>query len=218
MSHLPPSGVRRTAVSPHHFPRRPRTSPGHLAVALGLCLGVAACAGGPGTGSEERVAPVEVGLDVPIVEQYTETPPAESFSVEVGCSTDDPRTAYADLMWSAEPVELERQRLDVTVYKKGFEKGNFVALPLDRPDVGFQHARPEQKLEAQPYARALSLQVAELQRPERQGPVRLRVADLDAGLEYFWRLLTRTEEGWRPTETVRRSAPTCVADFHRVEG
>ena len=210
--------LRPLLSSPTRRPPDRRSSPaaGFSVTVLVLATVLSGCASGPGTLSREDGEAGDAGLDVPVVEQAE--PRVSDLSVEVGCAEDDPRTGFADIGWSARPDLLERQRLDVTIYKDGFERGYFVVLPLGRTDDGFLHARPGQEMQEQPYGRALRLRVTDVGRPERQAAVSVRVEGLDAGLEYFWRVLTRTETGWVPSPIVRRSAPTCVADYQRQGG
>ncbi len=41
----------------------------------------------------------------------------------------------------------------------------------------------------------------------------LELEGLDAGINYYWRVLTRTRKGWIPSETARLEVPICPIDM-----
>lgn len=55
--------------------------------------------------------------------------------------------------------------------------------------------------------------IAEL--PASQQSVEWRGAE--AGINYYWRVLTLTQAGWRPSAVARFEAPTCPVDFERSD-
>jgi len=186
-----------------------------LAIALTTAIGLVGCTGPP---TEDDTVDVpdttdfSMSFDRPVLDRAS--PQVRSFQVEYGCSRANPRTVVATLTWEAEePVTRNRQRLDATVYKDGFESQRFVALGIGAPETGFLHARPETVMDTQPYRNTLSLRIDSLQVQPEAGAVRLRVAELNPQTNYFWRVLTLSDEGWRPSETIRKSSPTCVADM-----
>jgi len=41
--------------------------------------------------------------------------------------------------------------------------------------------------------------------------------EAEAGINYYWRVLTLTPEGWMPSAVARFEAPTCPVDFERSD-
>ena len=85
--------------------------------------------------------------------------------------------AIAKLTWRAANALGSQQRIDITMYWDGFEKGNFQTIGPNPPDQSF----------------------VELDR-------------LEPGINYYWRVLTLTPEGWVPSETARCAVPAYPID------
>ncbi|MBI4546083.1 MAG: hypothetical protein HY703_12865 [Gemmatimonadetes bacterium] len=137
---------------------------------------------------------------------------APRFRVEVGCSESELRTGVAALSWQADRKLLERQAVEVTVYKGGFEKGLSAVLSAVAPDRKFETS-PGFKASGQQARRAFELAVDKVDFREKERLVSVQVKGLEPGLGYFWRVLSSTDKGWQPGETVQTEAPTCVADI-----
>ncbi|MBI4545427.1 MAG: hypothetical protein HY703_09540 [Gemmatimonadetes bacterium] len=134
--------------------------------------------------------------------------------VEVGCSRAEPGTGMATLSWPADRELIARQRVDVTVFKRGFERGLFASLSPSPAGQRFQMA-PDFQAAGQPASSALELRAEPMELSARGDRVALRVKGLEPGLLYFWRLVTRSDGTWRPGETVRTEAATCPVDWIR---
>lgn len=96
------------------------------------------------------------------------------------CSTDEPGLPVARLSWVLPEQPGARQRVDVTMFRDGFETGRFLTFGGLEGDV---HEVLWQRLEP--------------------------------GINYYWRVLTLTPEGWVPSATGRCAAPICPADRPR---
>ena len=134
------------------------------------------------------------------------TPP---LTVKTGCSESDLRLAVATLSWTADPKLAAAQRVDVTVFKNGFETELFASVAATgegkfAPVSGFSRAGREP-------GRAFDL-VAAPKKDNRKNMAALEVRHLEPGVLYRWRLLTRTDKGWVPGAVVTTQAPVCVSD------
>jgi hypothetical protein len=103
------------------------------------------------------------------------------------CTEAVPREPIAELTWRATEAQLNQQSLEVTAYKKGFEKGLLVRLfprTIEPPGVVSQ-PEPSQQQQLPGLDRIAISQVNVLR--ERDLVV-VRVAGVQGGVNYFWRL------------------------------
>jgi hypothetical protein len=94
------------------------------------------------------------------------------------CSTTALRGIDVTLRWDVKRTEVTANRIDITEFRDGFDKGRYLTSgdrPIDEREIVFTDARP--------------------------------------GLYYYWRVLTRTSEGWVVSGTGRFDAPVCPADM-----
>jgi hypothetical protein len=75
--------------------------------------------------------------------------------------------------------------------------------------------RGEQKVEITPFRNGFSLRKAEVigEVPPDQATLQWRGGE--AGINYYWRVLTRTSDGWVASRTARYEVPTCPVDYER---
>lgn len=160
-----------------------------------LVLGIAACATRlldlpvlPGTGSEK---------DRP--------------RVEVSCSETIPSTAVVTLTWRFHAQLHDRYRIDLTVYKNGFNQDRYASLwPLKSGQQ--PRALAVSKLRKRPVDPALLPRLKSLSRDPRQGSTTVRLEGLAGGLLYKFRLVTLKGQGWVPGPAVRVEAPICITE------
>ncbi|MGH9941930.1 MAG: hypothetical protein ACRD9R_06175 [Pyrinomonadaceae bacterium] len=157
---------------------------------------------------------------------------------EVTCDKTKPRTPIAVLIWKAAETPLvaralaarvSGQGLEVTVYKDGFEKRAFAALPSIRRNARLvlRQSETARQQRVPGLERLVVVDVVPLSDaadPNRLDRVRstagrftyvaVRVEGLEPGLNYFWRAPSTTG-GVRATggAVVRCQAPVCPADF-----
>ena len=75
--------------------------------------------------------------------------------------------------------------------------------------------RGEERVEITPFRNGFSLRRAEVigeVRPER---ATLQWRGGEAGINYYWRVLTRTADGWVASRIARYEVPTCPVDYER---
>jgi hypothetical protein len=174
------------------------------AIMMLLCL-LVACAGTAQI--KEPCDPEALGL--PILQPDTSY--VQSYHVEAFCSETKIRTDVARVSWSADELIFDRQRLDVTTYKNGFEQGFFTLLcPLEEGQR-FREAGNAQ-LPDRPDKQKLFLMVQKAMVDSSKNVITLEVEGLEPGLIYLWRVLTFQQKGWYPGGTKRVLAPVCPAD------
>lgn len=99
------------------------------------------------------------------------------------CSPTQLGKTVANLSWIVAPVPGNQQRLDLTMYWDGFQKGNFSTIG-----------------------------------PITYSQSSVKSDELEVGIDYYWRVLTLTSEGWVPSETARAAVPACPVDRPHKEG
>jgi hypothetical protein len=100
------------------------------------------------------------------------------------CTEAVPREPIAELTWRATEAELNQQSLEVTAYKNGFEKGLLVRLfPRTIEPPGISQPQPSQQQPLPGLDRIAISQVNVL-----SDLIVVRVAGVQGGVNYFWRL------------------------------
>ncbi len=149
-------------------------------------------------------------IDMPIIS--TSTRAVSDYHVEVSCSDTKPRTAVARLTWAANKRSFDKQRLDVTIYKGGFEKNLFTILyPLQKGQK-FQTSSFA-KLSDRSSNKSLYLNCERINVDKRNGSATIEIEGLEPGLNYYMRVLNLNKRGWVPGGTVRFEVPICPADM-----
>jgi hypothetical protein len=136
----------------------------------------------------------------------------KDFRVEVFCSETKIRTGVAIITWNADSQVIDKQRLDVTFYKKGFEKNLYTTLwPLQK-DQKFQTSS-QVKLPDRADFQTLYLNVDEVKIMPQEGAMSVRLEGLVPGTNYFWRVCTLSDGGWAPSDNISVEGPICPADL-----
>ena len=107
-----------------------------------------------------------------------------SLSCEVFCSDTRIGASVAELTFSGDGASLSQLVLEVTVYKNGFAIGRFARVTPIRAGQKFEIVRPPGEAGPAPGFDTLIITAVRLQ----GGLVTVRVENLDAGLNYFWRV------------------------------
>lgn len=133
----------------------------------------------------------------------------DGITVEPYCSVTALRTGAVRVAWATTPEARAGERLEVTVHKRGFEQGLYVALSPNG----------ERLVAEEPAEVASSNAIGALQleriRATYERDLRasvLHVSGLEPGVLYLWRIADRAS-GAQKGKVVRVTAPTCVADF-----
>jgi hypothetical protein len=195
-----------------------------LVIPVSLCLVILAM----GCTPPAAVAPVPTtaatsstagGTDVVNVIPQRRDDVAPGFTVEVACSETDLRKPVAIIRWNASSsFRADDQRLDVTVFKDGFERGEFATIDPQGGRARMARPSTEGLLESggARMIRPLDLTVAPRSSreaaPDDGGMTVIEVQNLEPGVLYQWRMVGRAEAGFGATETVAVEAPVCVAD------
>ena len=186
---------------------------------------LAACAaalfgavGGPVTHAEAGQAPGAA--------QPARVEPALTLEVEGFCSETRLRTSNARVTWRAgTPVTgpgltlaTATQRLEATVFKNGFTRGMYVALPIgaaavERPIAAIAPAAAAQ----QPQRRAYQIRLIQVNaaRTAASGASEMDavVENLEPGVTYTWRMALDAPAGPLVSSAVTLRAPVCPADM-----
>lgn len=159
--------------------------------------------------------------------------PALTLEVEGFCSDTRLRTTNARLTWrvasggaGAGVSDLAQvpQRLETTVFKGGFERGQFVALPIgpaaaDRPVLAIAGAPATQAQAQTPPRRAFQIRLISVTAPRpataaTDSAERVAVVEnLEPGVTYTWRIASDAPGGRVVSPPVTLRAPICPADM-----
>ncbi|MDP7085539.1 MAG: hypothetical protein QGH97_14465 [Dehalococcoidia bacterium] len=138
------------------------------------------------------------------------------------CDEVKPRVTLANVTWKVdteagnrlpalEKIQTKRdsQRLDVTVYKRGFEKGAYVTLTPIGEDERFRDPNASTNKEQLPGA-LLNLTVEQVDwgRDTRK----VVVGHAEPGINYSWRVLILHEDTWMSGGETSVQASVCVSD------
>jgi hypothetical protein len=151
------------------------------------------------------------------------------------CSSDHPGVSIAELQWpiaaqglttTAVRAAVDRQVLEVTVYKDGFDRGLYKSIQPGRPEARFEFAKPEltksipglanlrlttigtSTEQAKPGLRMLSAPI-----PGRESMV-AKIEGLEGGMRYFWRVAPLGET----RQNVALTAAICPVDWIEPPG
>lgn len=142
----------------------------------------------------------------------TDTVLVRDFSATTYCADDTTsKRSRASLTWRTNPRLLEKQRIDVTVYKRGFEAGTYAILwPLE---AGQTFRDAERRLPNRPDNSMLFLTLIDRQTSADDRVMTVQLGGLHPGLNYFWRVLTLDAGSWTPGGFASASGPFCPEDF-----
>ena len=131
--------------------------------------------------------------------------------VETFCSETLPSAGIVVLTWQDYGRLDHRRRIDLTVYKNGFDQDRYASLwPLERGQQA--RALKVSKLRDRPADPALLARLTSLSSDPRQGVMTVQLEGLEGGLIYGIRLATLSGQGWRPGPIVRVQAPACITE------
>ncbi len=116
---------------------------------------------------------------------------ATEMQAEIECSAVEPGTTLAILSWKAAKRRGSDQRVDVTMYRGGFERREY--------SPAWQQARD-----------TAPVQYAYDKKKDRYT---VRITGLAAGVNYYWRVLNLEDDGWVPSTVARVLAPVCPVDM-----
>ena len=162
---------------------------------VALLIGIAACDADP--------------LDRPVLpETQTERDRPE---VEALCTETIPSTGILMLTWRYHDQSDDGRRIDLTVYKDGFDQDRYASLwPLK---IGQQSQKLKiSNLRSHPADPALLPRLTSLSRDPQRGSTTMRLEGLAGGLVYGIRLATLKHDGWVPGPSVRVQAPACITE------
>ena len=170
-----------------------------IALLLALLLGALAITA-PALSADVLALPV-LSADTTLVRDFT----AATF-----CTDSVPRRGLARLVWRTDAHLRGSQRLDVTVYKSGFDRGVYATLwPLEK---GQTSQDVQARLPARPDKHILVLKLVDLPTSTDNQVTHLLLEGLQPGVNYFWRISTQTAEGWVPSGFGVSSGPICPND------
>lgn len=150
--------------------------------------------------------------------RFRQQTPSAAFECRVFCSEEKLRTPVAELTWRSTEARLRTSRIEVTVYKDGFQTGKYVALGSTKGERSYQlpQVKQVQTQELIPALRELVVVEASSLKA-RPGVVAVRIEGLEPGLNYFWRVVSTTNGRQIAEGTARCQAPVCPADMQPPE-
>jgi hypothetical protein len=194
---------------------------------------VAPIVAGPPAGGQETVSAAAL----------MEMEPSMKLTCEVSCSETKLRTAVARLTWTG-PGTLQGQtlvpgadaavqgeRIDASVYADGFASDHYASFPTVATDA---EMAPQGLAAAQAETLpAYNLSIVDVDRDSSAdaelmgltaatdaGEMKVStvvVEGLEPGLNYTWRLVVETADGFEVSDTVICQAPVCTADMLLLE-
>ena len=146
------------------------------------------------------------GYRVRVSQQPERQPPLPQ--VSVSCSDLIPGTAAATVRWLASRAPFATSRLDVTVYRKGFDRGMYARFTLAQGLV------PHPQLNDSSPPRDDSLPAYRLRgervRSSHTDTAAFRIDGLEDGINYYLRLAAVEPTSAVPGPAARLAAPTCA--------
>lgn len=142
-----------------------------------------ACAG-PNVGSAQQPA------DIPILDEGG-VQAATELEADVACSDSLPGTSVARLSWGEAERPGSDRRVDLSMFHDGFLKRQYTTVwqrEGEEPGAAYRFDRVTGRHEVLVYG-------------------------LTAGVNYYWRVLSLTTDGWVPSMTVRVEPPVCPVDI-----
>ncbi len=150
-----------------------------------------------------EVPPLAQALQAPQV--ATDTSRIPRVLVEVSCSETRRRTGVAVVRWSPRRLEApDSVKIDYTVFKGGFETGQYGSLGTGR--------EPKAELQFRPGRTLTALELQVFPEPQKSDSSAVRAERLDPGVNYWWRIRARIGGKWLAGAATRATAPTCVSD------
>jgi hypothetical protein len=136
----------------------------------------------------------------------TDSTRLERPTVTTGCIEDRPRTSFAEVRWVT-PRNLvpDSATLDYTVFKDGFATSRYATL-------GTQTAEPRMQMLFRPDVALTAMTIRGVSARRTGDTTIVRVERLDPGVNYLWRVRTRSQGQWIAGMPTRVQAPTCVYD------
>jgi hypothetical protein len=148
-------------------------------------------------------------LPVPTLVPRPPQPPGDQpLQVVVYCSQERLRTGIARVSWQALPAEAEAQKLEVTIFKRGFELGAFSTFsPLSDKQLRFPRLPEGDQITTGGLKR---LELTSMDYNQEKNNLTVEMGNLEPGLLYLLRLRTGSD---KVSKIVSVEAPVCVADI-----
>jgi len=139
-----------------------------------------------------------------------------TFSVEAFCSRTRPGVPVAKLVWRPPQKVGESlpsiQFVDVTTDKVGFARKNYVTIWPQKSEHNPAIGGTNVGRQLDPIRSLKLAPTGEAKTPS--GRIVLQPEGLEAGINYFWRLRTKTTQGWKNI-VVETVGPVCPVDSQR---
>jgi hypothetical protein len=182
--------------------------PARFTAALFVLLASTACGRAPQAGESLRTleSPIATLTPVQAPRVTTDSTRVALPAVLTGCVAGRPRISFAEIRWTTVPGAVpDSVSVDFTVFKDGFQAERYASLegPSNEPKVQL-FFRPEAALTA--------MSVRNISRVRRGDTTIVRVEQLDAGVNYLWRLRTNLNGQLVAGAPIRVEAPTCISD------
>lgn len=170
------------------------------------CIASIAVLGGCGPSGEAALRPA-----LPLLKMDRAIVPA--LTAEASCDdAEAPRVPLGRIQWKTNAGQFATQRIDIAATKDGFERGHFIAIAGLKLQAAPKMMRaPGLPADPTPLERTLSVRPAAPRLVADR--VALDVHQLEPGILYSLRVVTRTPRGLVPGPIVRVQAPVCPVDY-----
>jgi hypothetical protein len=153
-------------------------------------------------------------LTLPVIDPDTTL--VRDFTATTFCTDTVPRRGLARLTWRTDAHLRGTQRLDVTVYKGGFDRSMYATLwPLEK---GRTSQEVQTRLPARADKHIVFLTLIDLRTSADDQVTDLLLEGLQPGVNYFWRVSTLAAQGWVPGRFGVSPGPICPGGRSRTGG
>lgn len=151
----------------------------------------------------------ELGLPILKEKSFQQNP----VEISVECSQTTAGAIEVTIDWLENQKSLENFRLDVSVFKNGFEQNLYGTIWPIHEGSKSRMVDPG-KFRGQAALTALDLKMLNISRKqEKSNNLSVTLTGLEPGINYYWRVLKRDRRGWIGSEVIRIKAPVCPVDY-----
>ena len=149
-------------------------------------------------------------LKLPVVAKKALIQPT-AIQTEARCSETELGAVEIEFLWEEEQKTSDQVRIDISIYKRGFEADAFTTIWPATVEGKCQALFPE-KFGLKGVPTAMDLKVIPQPREMLNRNQRIILLTKEQGIYYYFRVLTKTDNEWLAEETIQIITPICAFD------